>query len=112
MFAKIDLDAEMGPTGFFIAAGFFALVAVGTLISGLHPRWRATAKWRGGVSRSPFGSLSVSVGILIMAGGFVVRGILNQHGPFAGVVLWLFLGGVTLLVVGLVHDLFQSMGRR
>jgi hypothetical protein len=112
MFAGINPDAEMGPTGFYLGAGIFVLVAFGTLISGLHPRWRATAKWRGGVSRSAFGTLSFAVGLLIMAAGMVVRGILNQHGPFAGIVLWLFCGGAALLVLGLVYDLLQSMMRR
>src|SRR5947209_8643610 len=98
MIAAIDPNTEMGATGMFVGAAIFALVACGTFVSGLHPRWRATAKWKGGVSRSPFGSVAFSVGLLIMSGGLIVRGILEQHGPFAGVVLWLFLGGAIVLV--------------
>ena|SRR5438445_467690 len=109
MIATIDPNAEMGPTGMFIGAGIFALVACGTLISGLHPRWRATAKWKGGVLRSVFGSLAFGVGLLIMCAGLVVHGILDQHGPFAGTVLWLFWGGAAVLVLGPVYDLVQSM---
>ena len=112
MFAAINPDAEVGPTRMFIMAGVFALVACGTLVSGLHPRWRASAKWKGGVLRSGFGSLAFSVGLLIMCAGLIVRGMLDQHGSFAGVVLWLFYGGAAVLVVGPVYDLVQSMRRR
>jgi hypothetical protein len=112
MFAEINPNAEMGPTGFYVGAGIFMMVALGTFISGLHPRWRATAMWRGGVSRSAFGTISFSVGLVIMSAGMVVRGILNQHGPFAGIVLWLFGGGAALLVIGLVYDLLRSIVKR
>ena len=112
MFAAVDPNAEMGPTGMFVAAGILALVACGTLVSGLHPRWRATVKWKGGVLRSAFGSLAFGTGLLIMCGGLAVRGILDQHGPFAGVVLWLFWGGAAVLVFGPVYDLVRSMRQR
>jgi hypothetical protein len=112
MFAGVDQNAELGPTGLYVGAGIFVLVALGTLISGLHPRWRASAKWRGGLSRSAFGTFSFSVGMLIMAVGMTVRGILNQHGPFAGIALWLFCGGTALVIIGLLHDLLRSMIRR
>jgi hypothetical protein len=112
MFAVINPDAEVGPTGMFIMAGIFALVACGTLVSGLHPRWRGSAKWKAGILRSGFGSLAFSIGLLIMCAGLIVRGILDQHGSFAGVVLWLFCGGAAVLVLGPVYDLFQSMRRR
>src|SRR5438034_11529252 len=98
MLAAINPDAELGPPGMFIGAGIFALVACGTLVSCLHPRWRATAKWKGGVLRSTFGSLAFSLGLLIMCVGLVVRGVLDEHGPFAGVVLWLFCGGAVVLI--------------
>lgn len=111
MFAAIDPNEEMGATGMFIAAAVLALVACGTLISGLHPRWRATAKWKGGVARSPLGTLSFCLGLLIMCAGLVVRGVLDQHGPFTGLVLWLFGGGALVLVLGPVYDLIRS-GRR
>jgi hypothetical protein len=94
----------------FIGAGIFTLVACGTLVSGLHPKWKATAKWRGGVRRSVFGSLAFSVGLLIMSAALVVRGVLDQHGPFAGVPLWLFCSGTGVLVLG--HDLGESMRRK
>jgi len=112
MFAAIDPDAEIGATGMFVAAGVLLLVACGTFVSGAHPRWRASARWNGGVVRSRFGSIAFSVGLLIMSAGLVVRGILDQHGPFAGVVLWLFCGGAVVLVLGPVYDLIQSMMRR
>jgi hypothetical protein len=112
MIAEINPNAEMGPTGFYVGAGIFTMVALGTLISGLHPRSRAAARWRGGLSRSVFGTLSFSVGLMIMSTGMVVRGILNQHGPFAGIVLWLFCGGTVLLVLGPLYDLLQDMMRR
>ena len=112
MIAAIDPNAEMGPTGMFVGAAFLALVACGTLVSGLHPRWRATARWKGEVLRSPFGSTAFSVGLLIMSAGLIVRGVLDQHGPFAGAVLWLFGGGAAGLVLGTVFDLIQSVRRR
>jgi hypothetical protein len=112
MLAAIDPNAEMGPAGFFIFAGFLALIACGTLVSGLHPRWRATATWRGFISRSVFGSCAFSVGALIMGIGMVVRGILNQHGPLTGVVGLLYCSGATLLVLGPVYDLMRRMRRR
>jgi hypothetical protein len=112
MFAAIDPNAEMGATGMFIAAGVLAVIACGTLVSGVHPRWRATAKWKGSLVRSPFGSVAFSVGLLIMSVGLVVRGIRDQHGPFAGVVLWLFCGGAAVLVFGPVFDLIQRVRRR
>ncbi len=111
MFAALDPNAEMGPTGMFIAAGIFLLIALATLASGLHSRWRATAEWKGGVARSPFGTLAFSIGLLIMCAGFIVCGVLDQHGPFAGVVFWLFWGGVLVLVLGPVYDLIRSMRR-
>jgi len=67
MFAAIDLNEEMGPTGFFIFAGILAVVALGTLVFGLHPRWRRKATWRGLIARSPTGSVLFSVGALVMA---------------------------------------------
>jgi len=73
---------------------------------------RATAKWRAGVLRSAFGSLAFSVGLLIMGAALVARGILDRHGSFAGIVLWLFCGGVTVLAPGPVYDLVQSMRKR
>lgn len=96
----------------FIGAGIFALVACGTLISGLHPRWRGTATWHGLVPRSVFGSLAFSVGVLIMAIAMVVCGVRDQPGPFVGVDLWLFFGGAALLVLGLVSDLVQSVRKK
>ena len=112
MNAAVDPDAEMGPTGMFVGAAFLALVAFGALVSGLHPRWRANARWKGGVARSPFGTTAFSVGLLIMSAGLIVRGVLDQHGPFAGAVLWLFGGGAAVLVLGPVFDLIQSVRRR
>jgi len=111
IFAAIDPDAEMGPTGMFVTAGLFGIVACATLVSGLHPRWRAGAKWKGGVLRPPFGSLAFSVGLVIMSAGLVVRGIIDQHGSFAGIVLWLFCGGAAVLAVGPAY-LVQSVRRR
>ena len=112
MLAAINPDAEMGPIGMFIGACFLALVACGILVCGLHPRLRPTAKWRAGVLRSAFGSLAFSVGLLVMSVALVVRGTLDQHGPFSGVVLWLFCGGGAVLVLGPVYDLVQSVRRR
>jgi hypothetical protein len=112
MFAAIDPNAEMGPTGMFVAAGFLALVACATLMSGLHPRWRHMAKWRGDVRRSTFGSLTFAIGLLIICLAMVIRGMLDQHGPFAGVVLWLFGSGAAVLVLGPVYDLIQNTRRR
>jgi hypothetical protein len=109
MLAAIDPNAEMGATGMFIGAGVLALVACGTLVSGLHPRWRATATWRGGVRRSVFGSSAFFVGLLIMSAALAVRGVLDQHGSFAGVPLFLLCGGTTVLVIGVCYDLVQSM---
>ena len=112
MFAVINPDAEMGPVGFYVGAGIFVMVALGILISGLHPRWRATAQWRGGLSRSVFGTLSFSVGVVIMSAGMMVRGILNQHGPFSGIALWLLIVGTALIALGPTYDLLRSMMRR
>ena len=112
MFAAINPDAEVGPAGMFIAAGFLALVACGTLVSGLHPHFRPTAKWRGDVPRSAFGSLAFSIGLLIMGVALVVRGILRQQGSFAGVVLWLFCSGGTVLALGPVYDLVRGRRKR
>jgi hypothetical protein len=112
MFATIDPNAEMGATGMFIGAGILAIVACGTLVSGLHPRWRAAAKWKGDLPRSAFGSVAFSAGLLTMSAGLIVRGMLGQHGPFTGAVLWLFWGGAVVLVLGPVYDLFRSMRRR
>ena len=108
MFAAIDPNEELSPTGFFIFAGVLALVALGTLVSGLHPRWRGTATWRGLTARSPTGSVLFSVGALIMGAGMVVRGVVEQHGPLAGVVLWLFGGGGVVLVLGPIYDLVHN----
>jgi hypothetical protein len=109
MFAAIDPNAELGPTGFFVMAGICLLVACGTLASGLHPRWRATAKWRGGVARSVVGSLSFSFGLLIMSVAMVARGVLKQHGPLGGLVLWIFCSGAAFLILGPVYDLLQNV---
>ena len=51
MLSTIDPKAEMGPLGMYLGAAFLALVACGTLVSGLHPRWQATAKWRGSITK-------------------------------------------------------------
>ena len=112
MFAAVNSGAEVGPTGMFIGAGLFALIACGTLVSGLHPRWRAGAKWKGSVLRSPFGSVAFSAGLLIMGAALVVRGVLDQHGSFAGTPLWLLRAGTAGLVLGPVYDLIQSVRRR
>jgi hypothetical protein len=112
MFVTIDPNAEMGPTGMFIGAGILALIACGTLVSCLHPRFRPGAKWKGDLSRSAFGSVAFSFGLLIMGAGLIVRGILDQHGPFAGTVLWLFWGGAVVLILGPIYDFFQTSRRR
>ncbi len=108
MLAAINPNAEMGPVGFFIFAAILALVALGTLVSGLHPRWHGTTTWRGLIARSPTGSAVFSVGALLMSAGMVVRGILEQHGPLAGILLWLFGGGGVVLVLGPVYDLVRK----
>jgi hypothetical protein len=112
MFAAIDPNEEMSPVGFFIFAGILILVALGTLISGVHPRWRATAAWRGIAARSIFGSVAFSAGAFMMATGMVVRGVIEQRGPLAGIVLWLFAGGAVVLALGPLGDLLQSVTRR
>ena len=112
MFAAFNPGSELGPTGMFMGAGLFALIACGTLVSGLHPRWRAGAKWKGSVLRSPFGSVAFSAGLLIMGISIIVRGVLNQHGSFSGTSLWLIRIGTALLVLGPVYDLIQSVRRR
>ncbi len=108
MLASFDPNAEMGPTGMFVGAGVFALIACGTLISGLHPRWRGTATWRGLISRSVPGSLLFSIGALIFGSALLLRGLLGQHGPFSGVPALLFWSGAALLVLGPVYDLVRS----
>lgn len=108
LFAIIDPNAEIGPVGLYIGAGFLTLVSLGTLVTGVHPRFRPAAKWQGGSPRSAFGSIAFSTGLLIMCAGLVVRGLLNQHGPFAGVALYLLCGGVALSMLGPVYDLVQN----
>jgi hypothetical protein len=112
MFAAIDPNAEMSSAGFFVFAGILILVGSGTLISGVHPRWRATATWRGLTARSVFGSVAFSVGAFIMAIGMLARGVIEQRGPLAGIVLWLFAGGVVVLILGPLYDWLQSVKRR
>jgi len=112
MVAAINPDAETGPTGMFMGAGIFAFIAGGTLVSGLHPRWRSIATWYGLISRFIFGSLAFSAGVLIIGIAMTVRGILEQHGPFAGVVLWLSCVGAAMLVRSPVYDLVQNKRMR
>ena len=112
MFAAIDPNEEMSRAGFFIFAGILILVALGTLISGVHPRSRANATWRGLTARSVFGSVAFSAGAFIMAIGMVIRGVIEQRGPLAGIVLWFFAGGAVVLVLGPDCDLLQSVKRR
>ena len=112
MLSAIDPNAEMGPPGMYLGAAFLALVACGTLVSGLPPRWRATAKWRGNVRRSPFGSFAFCSGLLIMGAGMVVCGAQNQHGPMKGAAAILFWAGVVVLVLGPVYDLISSITKR
>jgi hypothetical protein len=102
-------DAELGPAGNLVLAGFLTVLASGTLFSGLHPRLRITAKWRGDLDRSAFGSLSFSVGLLTMAGAMVVRTVLHQQGPLAGIVLWLCCAGAILVVSGPGYDLARGV---
>lgn len=112
MFAEINPDAEMGPVGFYVGAGIFLVLALGMLISGLHPQWRSTATWRYGVSRSVFGTLSFSAGLVIMSAAMVVGGILDQHGRSSRIALWLCSGGTTLIVLGVLYDWLRGMIRR
>src|SRR6185295_5012681 len=107
-----DPNAEMGPAATFICAGVLALIALGTLVSGLHPSWRDTATWQGLTSRSAFGSAAFSIGLLIMGAGMAVRAILDQHGPFAGPALLLFCTGGGLAVLGPAYDLIRNMKKR
>lgn len=111
MFAAISPRGEMSPTGFFVFAGLIALLAIGTLVSGLHPRWRSTATWRGLIPRSRAGTIAFSVGAFIMSAGMLMRGVREQHGPLAGVVLWLFAGGCLILVLGPVYDSVRNKMR-
>ena len=112
MFAGIDPNGEMGPIGLFIGAALFVMVGAGTLVSSFRPCWRATAQWRGDIPRSPFGTISFSGGLLLMAVAMVVCGVIDQKGPFAGAVLWLFCGGVVFLVLGPAYDLVRSLRKR
>jgi hypothetical protein len=107
-----NANAELGPTGSLVFAGFLALVACGTLVSGLHPRGRGTAKWRGDLCRSAFGSIAFSAGLLTMGVAMMVRTTLQQHGTLTGIVLWLFCGGAALVVLGPGYDLVRSVRRR
>ena len=112
MFAAINLNEEMNPAGFFVFAGILILLALGTLVSGLHPRWRATATWRGSIARSFFGTVTFSVGALIMAIAMVVRGVSGRRGSLTGIVLWLSVGGAVVLLLGPVCDSFRRVTRR
>lgn len=55
-----------------------------------------------------FASREVSIGLLLMCVAMVVRGILDQHGPLAGVVLWLFAGGGLVMVFGPIYDMTRN----
>src|ERR1035437_7172419 len=112
MYAIINPDSEIGPTGCVVAAGVLALIAFGTFVTAVHPRWRGTSKWRGGVARSVFGSGAFAVGLLIMGVAMLVRSLQHQHGPFAGLVLWLFVSGGVLVVIGPAVDLIHSARKR
>jgi hypothetical protein len=112
MLAAINPDAEMGPVGLFIFAVFLAIFALGTLVSALHPQWRGTTTWRGLIARSPIGSAVFLVGALLMSAAMVGRGILEQHGPLTGMVLWLFVGGGIVLVLGPIYDLVRQRKAR
>src|SRR4051794_27881162 len=105
MLASFDPNAEMGASGMFVLAGVLALVATGALVTGLRPRWRATATWREGVRRSVFGSAAFALGLLILGAAMVVRGVLDQHGSFAGVPLLLLCCGTAVLAIGIVYDI-------
>ena len=105
--AVIDPNAELGPTGMFVGAGVLLLVAAFTLVSGLHPRWRGTATWRGMISRSVRGTWLFSLGVVLLALALCVRGALDQKGPFTGASRSLFLTGAGLVVLGPVYDLFN-----
>jgi hypothetical protein len=95
----------------FLFSGVLALVACGTLASGLHPRWRITATWLGLIPRSVFGSLAFSSGVLLVGSAVLVRGVLNQHGPFTEAGELLVSTGASLLVLGPVYDLARSRRR-
>jgi hypothetical protein len=92
-------------------SGFLALVACGTLVSGLHPRWRNTATWLGLIPRSVFGSLAFSSGVLLVGSAMLVRAVLNQHGPFTEAGELLVSTGASLLVLGPVYDFARSKKR-
>lgn len=105
---RLHPKAEFGSTDSFIGAGLLALVAGAVLVSALYPRPRGAAERRADFLRSEFSSVAASVGLLIMSIAMVVRGILDQHGPLAGVVLWLFCGGAFLLaILGPAYDFFR-----
>ena len=112
MIIAINSHAEVGPTGMFICAGFCVLIAAGILVSGLHPRWRATASWRRSLPRSLFGTMAFSFGLLVMGAGLVVRGMLDQHGPFIGAAARLFAGGGAVFLLGPLYDEIRSFRRR
>ena len=106
--ADISPETEIGPTGLYIMAGMFCCLACGVLLTSVHSRWSGKASWIGGLQRSAVGSILFAVGLLVMSGGLILRGIENQQGPLAGIVLWFFAGGVFVLVCGPLFDLIRS----
>jgi hypothetical protein len=102
-----------GLRGHFIAAGLLVLAGAAVLGSAWF-EWSDAARKLGAVQRlgdffrAEVRSLAFAVGFAIMAIAIVIRGLLNQRGSLAGVVLWLFLGGVAILFLGEAYDFIRN----
>jgi hypothetical protein len=112
MSASLNPNSDFGPAGDLVVAGVLVIVAMATLISAVHPRWRGKGRWTGGYLRSAFGSGAAIAGLLIMASAFVLRFVQNQQGSPAGAVLWLYICGLVFLVAGPVVDLVRGIKDR
>jgi hypothetical protein len=113
LWKKRHPKAGFGPPDCFVAAGLLVLAGAAVLGSAWL-EWSAAARKLGvprrlgEFLRSEVNSLAFAVGFSIMAVAMVVRGILDQRGPLAGIVLLLLLGGVAILFLGEAYDFIRK----
>lgn len=84
---------SLGPTGCFISAAVFLLLAVGILVWALHPRWRQTMRWTTfpGARMSLRSAITLAIYFVIWSAACLAQAL--EYAPIQKVTGWILVTG-------------------